>query len=261
MVLLVVVALVGIGSILSQQDPVRPRSAKAERTRLPKNEIRLFVDQIANLDTDRPCKPTRYGIDWGAHWYCPRSYSQPCSFISVGIGPNWSFDKDFSERTGCRGFAIDPSVTHKSELEPNVFFFQAAARSLDNDSWPLITTVPAFKKWLGLDRLSVLKFDGEGSEFSLGPDIEREDPDFFFSVDQVSIEFHLCRKYLRTVEHLDGLILLLKQLRVAGFRVAHIERSGCSPKDEETGCLPELEAAGYPCRMKELCPTFLFVKV
>ena len=54
--------------------------------------------------------------------------------------------------------------------------------------------------------------------------------------------------------------LTLQQLRKAGLKLAHADIKDCNPKDEATGCLPELVELGYPCKSRKMCQNYLFVR-
>ena len=55
-----------------------------------------------------------YGSGWGAHALCNLTSfvppGAPCTLISAGIGHDASFDGELSDRHGCAGVGLDPSV-------------------------------------------------------------------------------------------------------------------------------------------------------
>lgn len=236
----------------------RTRSAAIEWT--PSLEFQLFGAQRERLAVDAPCRAVSVGGGWGKHFVCERAYEEPCAFYSFGIASDWSFDADLARRTGCQGFAFDPSVAHSTALAPNVTFMQVAARSLEADAWTIVTTLPALRRWLRHDRMAVLKMDCEGCEFGIAEDVENESPAFWSTVDQFAVEVHLPRFFMRTPRHMHNWALLLRQLRVAGLKLVHADITGCHPDHERSGCLPELVDAGYPCKVGQMCQNFAFAK-
>lgn len=237
--------------------PQRQRSLIPTPAWSAHDEVAAFARQIQHIEP--PCTPVGFGTSWGKHALCARRYSKPCSFFSFGISTDWSFDTELAAKTGCSGYALDPSISHPTNLAPGVMFLQVAARSLENGTWPVVTTLPRLSYWLNA-LPSVVKFDAEGAEFALAADVRDEMPGFWETIDQFAVEFHLCRKFMSTPEHFYNFALLLRQLREAGLRVAHYDVTGCNPILEAEGCLPELMATGYPCKPQAMCPSFLFVK-
>lgn len=114
----------------------------------------------------------------GAHELCDIAPEQPCFVYSFGISTEYSFDLDVGNRWGCYGFAADPTIDHPSKL-PNITFHSIAAKMREQSAYPLVTSIPALRQWLGHSRVAVLKMDCEGCEYSLGEDIENEDPMLF----------------------------------------------------------------------------------
>ena len=235
-------------------------AANPSRQWTSKQEVEYFLEQLENLQTNRPCVPVSFGEQWGSHHLCARTYRKPCVFFSFGVADDYNFEKELAQQSGCFGYALDPSVSHPTALVLNVTFMQIAANSLEENSWHTTTTVPALRRWLKTDYLPVLKMDCEGCEFALARDVASDMPDFWDSVDQFAVEIHVPRLFMKTKRHLDNYILLLQQLRKAGLKLAHADIKDCSPKDEATGCLPELVELGYPCKSRKMCQNFLFAK-
>ena len=50
---------------------------------------------------------------YGMRTLCNRSYSLGCTTISYGVEADYTFELDLAERTGCEGFALDPTVRHR----------------------------------------------------------------------------------------------------------------------------------------------------
>ena len=236
----------------------------SEGTETPENpwtpalEFREFRTQLELKNP--PCKPIEYGTGWGKHHLCQRIYRQPCVFYSFGVADDYTFDADLAKRSGCLGFAFDPSVSHKTQLVTGVLFMQAAARQLEHSDSAIVTTIPALRAWLRHEAIAVLKMDAEGSEFALAEDIINEEPEFFRRVDQFAVEVHLPMAFMATATHMENWALLLRLLRLGGLRLAHAAMTSCHPNHEKTGCLPELLEAGYSCVEKQMCQNFLFAR-
>jgi hypothetical protein len=116
------------------------------------------------------CNIEIFGSPGGAHQLCKQETPPPnCTFLSFGISVDYSFDIDLAERWNCHGFAADPTVVHRSQLHDLVTFQNIAAKTLrknqeeksvKNPWW--VASVPSVKKFLGLQRINVLKMDCEG---------------------------------------------------------------------------------------------------
>ena len=160
--------------------------------------------------------------------------------------------------------ALDPSVTHPSKLHRKVTFHNIAARTMDTTEdaqWDHVTTVPGLKKFLRHDRIDVLKMDCEGCEYALAQDILLEDPDFLRTVDQLAIEIHVSRKWLKTEAHAHHLGMLYALAKDSGLRLVETVFGGCHPDDEAPGCHPVLQAARFPCQSGMMCNNLLFAPV
>lgn len=158
---------------------------------------------------------------------------------------DYSFDVDLANRWGCTGFTADPTVVHNSMLHQGVTFHNIAANSpwlaAHTDSKWLKASVPGLCKWLKHDRLAVLKMDCEGCEYSLAADVLAEDPSFFSRVDQLAIEVHWSRAWLKSRAELQAIACLLELLEDAGLKLMHADLTPCAPADMATGLLPELQ--------------------
>lgn len=189
------------------------------------------------------------------HTLCGPKPSPPCSFISFGINDDPSFDIDIGS-WGCRGFAGDPTVHHPSKLHENVTFHNIGATMLQNNEerninkggkvewW--MTSFPKLRYFLGLEKIDILKIDCEGCEVALSRDILREDPTFFFHVDQISIETHVTKTWMTTKAHVYYFGLLLLLLEDAGFVMEWSSVFGCSKRHEVAGCMEEISSV-WPC--------------
>ena len=242
---------------------VQIRASEKKRTHV-QNLADLGADMFATNAT-KMCHLKTMGAGWGAHALCdslrPRS---DCTFYSYGISSDYSFDAAVADEWGCQGVALDPSVEHKSKLHPNVTFHMFAARSLDKEAdhaWNHVTTVPGLKKFLGHDKIDILKMDCEGCEYALAEDILREDPTFLRQVDQLAIELHVSQKWLKTDHHALQLGMLYGLAKDAGLNVVDTHFGGCNPVDEAVGCLPLLLDVGFPCDKGMMCVDVLFARV
>ena len=266
--------IIGCGLILLfmlftfEQSPVQitinpPRlvdSAKPSRDLDAKQEFAIFKIQLERLAFDRPCEPTTFGKDWGRHQLCEVSYQKPCFFYSFGIEGDWSFDRDLAAKSECFGYALDPSISHPTNLAPGVTFMQVAHSMVETQKWHTITSVPALKRWLKHDRIAVLKMDCEGCEYAVAEAVAREEPGFWDLVEQFAFEIHVPKGFMKTRKHLDNLVLLLSQLRKAGLKLAHADFTTCNPVDEAPGCLPELSQLGFPCDPGKMCINLLYAR-
>jgi hypothetical protein len=205
------------------------------------------------------CNTTTVGSGYGAHniWDFPYSTVDPCVLISFGINNDYSFDTDMADRWQCRGFASDPTVIHKSSLHKIVTFHNLGATMLKeepgvNQKWVSVSMPTLVNQVLRVKHVNVLKMDCEGCEFALARDVVREDPGFFNKVDQLTIELHVSKKWIPDEETLYHLGLLYELLKEAGLELQNLLVGGCSLKDEEVGCIPQLEALGFPCGINKL---------
>lgn len=211
------------------------------------------------------CDLQPFGTGWGKHNLCngaqPREH--PCYFFSFGISHDYSFDLDVADRYHCYGIAADPTVTHTSELHPNVSFHKIAAKMLlgEHEQYSLSSSIPGIFTWTKFPRLSVLKMDCEGCEYSLARDVLLEDPKFFSNVDQLAIELHVSKQWISTHEHLYSLGLLFNLLDDAGLSLQDAQIGGCALHHETMGCMDELVAVGYPCGIGNSCQNLLFARV
>ena len=248
---------------ISHQTSALAIHSKPPSKRFSMHESMQAINRMAaTLDTIVPqCGVKTFGGSWGAHELCDIAPKQPCFFYSFGISTEYSFDLDVANRWGCYGFAADPTIDHPSKLHPNITFHSIAAKMREQSMYPLVTSMPALRQWLGHSRVAVLKMDCEGCEYSLGEDIENEDPTFFEHIDQFAVEVHTSKKWLNSKDHLHALGLLFLYLERAGHVLQHANIGPCAYPDEATGCLEELEDMGYPCGIGKSCHNYLFAKV
>lgn len=110
-----------------------------------------------------------------------------------------------------------------------------------------MTSFPKLRYFLGLEKIDILKIDCEGCEVALSRDMLREDPEFLFKVDQISIETHVTKTWMSTREHIYYFGLMFVLLEEAGFKIEWSSVFGCSKRHEVAGCMPELGKYGWPC--------------
>lgn len=216
------------------------------------------------------CTTTKFGKGWGAHSLCdiPPAKDTPCTFVSFGISNDYSFDVDMAERWNCRGFASDPTIVHPSQLHPLVTFHNIAAKTLypneqktkDKREW-WIASMPALRKFLNLSHINFLKMDCEGCEYSLARDILTEDPDFLHHVDQLSLEVHVSKEWVKTQETLYYFGKLFQLLEEAGLKLQATLVASCNRFHERMGCMKEIQDIGYPCGNRRSCHDYLFARV
>lgn len=231
----------------------------------------LKQTKIDSWESQNRCDVIRFGSPGGDHQLCNiTQIPTDCNFLSFGIDRDYSFDTDLAAKWNCRGFAADPTVVHKSQLHERVTFHNIGAKTLrpfskKEASW-LTASVPSVKKFLGLGRISVLKMDCEGCEFSLARDIMLEEPDFFHHVDQFTFEAHLNQRWLNDTESFYYMALLFKILEEAGLKVMGTSIGGCGWDVEEHESIPQLIELGYPnagqklVRSRRSCHEYLFAR-
>jgi hypothetical protein len=231
---------------------------------------RDVVSGQSNTFRARPsCELRMFGLGYGGHWLCAPSVAQAannCFYINYGIEQDWSLDTDLSSHN-CSGVALDPTVTHPSELEPNVLFLKLAAPSLaapPSKSWQVMS-LPRIWRLFAQRVVFAVKYDCEGCEYALALHNDRaqrdEMLDFFRNVFQLNIEFHTIRKFLDSAEKLKNLAALLTMLSDAGLHLAHVALAGCGqqlPLDKD--CAQELYDMGIPCDSTSDCSSFLFAR-
>ncbi|KNC97099.1 uncharacterized protein SPPG_07493 [Spizellomyces punctatus DAOM BR117] len=238
-------------------------------------QLAVTVSKLAApAKIEHACEIKRFGSGWGEHQLCnkPPSAQSGCVFYSFGIDQDYSFDLHLSKDWNCRGFMLDPTVAHPARIGNNLYFFSIGATLLQEkdlggagsamrgtaaNKWQ-ITSLPELKRWLGHKHINVLKMDCEGCEYALARDIAKQDPTFFHNVDQLAIEIHISKAWIKTDRHLHYLGLLYHMLKVAGLHLISSDITPCMAVDEAPGCPEFLVEAGYPCGPKKMCHNYLF---
>lgn len=220
-----------------------------------------------------------FGKGWGGHALVenvstgrPPGSAGPCIFYSYGISIDYSFDEELARDWGCHGFLFDPSIVYPASMAHGMRFFYLAAPLLDSDhqrpclearkcALPAEASPPRVMALFGHSWISVLKMDCEGCEFALARDVAAADPTFFSRVGQFAVEVHVPRTFLKGGMELHFLGLLYHMLSAHGFELVQAKVKMCGRKHEETGCLPELVALGYPCGIGRGCHNYLFARL
>ncbi|KAL7558672.1 hypothetical protein ACA910_010045 [Epithemia clementina (nom. ined.)] len=231
------------------------------------DRVAVYIRKYGNLITDNQkrkkgmivhgrCPAVLIGT---GHKLCgpPPPKDSGCVFFSFGINDDPSFDQQLAELWDCRGFAGDPTVQHPSKLHDKVTFHNMGATILsDNEERQInkggteewwTTSMPKLKDFLGLDHVNVIKLDCEGCEVALARDILAEDPTFLLHVDQLSIETHVTKTWITTLEQVYYFGLQFPLLEEAGFQLEWSNIFGCSKRHEDSGCMPEFAEMEFPC--------------
>ena len=171
---------------------------------------------------------------------------------------------------GCTGLALDPTVTHPAELEPNVLFLKLAAPTVrggtPRSGWQVMS-LPRLWQLQNKRPVFAVKYDCEGCEYALsraGPAYAQQRAEmleFFQHVYQLNIELHLVRSFLDTSEKLNNLASMLLLLADAGLYLVSVEPGGCgiqTPSDRY--CASEVYDAGIPCGLHTDCSSYLFAR-
>lgn len=219
----------------------------------------------------KDCDLRGFGDGWGRHFLCDTDKFQgddeACHFLSFGIQRDYSFDTQLADRWQCQGIAADPTVDYPSQLYEGVEFHKIGAATLIEESfmddWTMVT-LPAFlnnyttsntamkaakegELQMVAPRVSILKMDCEGCEYGLARDVVTQDPDFFYRIDQFSVEIHLTRNWVNSDEELYYFGLLLELLQESGLQVRHGSITPCGDGHENLGCRQELHDRNFPC--------------
>ena len=213
-----------------------------------------------------PCRLREFGVGYGGHWLCEPPKASGCFYFNYGVEQDWSMDTDLSAHN-CSGVALDPTVTHPSELETNVLFLKLAAPSLADPLPSGWQVMPLPRLWSLFSRRDVtaVKYDCEGCEYALALHNNKgqrdEMADFFRHVAQLNIELHLLRKFLDSTDKLLNLAALLSVLADAGLHLAHVAPAGCGQqRPQDRDCAQELLDAGIPCGSATDCSSYLFAR-
>eukprot|EP00930_Biecheleria_cincta_P099131 TRINITY_DN90778_c0_g1_i1.p1 TRINITY_DN90778_c0_g1~~TRINITY_DN90778_c0_g1_i1.p1 ORF type:complete len:351 (+),score=62.99 TRINITY_DN90778_c0_g1_i1:67-1053(+) len=241
--------------------------------------LKVMGDAIRNLRDKATCKFETFGSGWGEHTLCARNYTSPCTALSYGISTDYSFDLDVQKRMGCRVFSLDPTINHRAELAPNVYFMKWGAPMLPDteasvsnstDNWTSISPARLASMMAPGESIPILKMDCEGCEYALYQGVMASDPDFFKRVDQFAVEVHLSKFFMKGRREMIEYGRLLSLLFATGFELQDQSLMHCAEEKEATGLLPEFHESGYFDTINDVvrlltlrrghCENFLFAK-
>jgi hypothetical protein len=97
--------------------------------------------------------------------------------------------------------------------------------------------------------------DCEGCEYKLA-DIAA---DFWFGVEQLAIEIHVGRMWMKDVYHLHQLEKLMRNMRRAGLELMDASIDGCAQADESSGCLHQFASVAI-CAPGRMFHNLLFAR-
>lgn len=195
------------------------------------------------------------------------------TWLSFGIAGDYSFDTQLRARCPwCTGHLFDPSMTYPSRIQNGVFFYKLGLKSKDRDlpsrrtDWVLASLPTFFRVFVGDSRstgatLAVLKMDCEGCEYEVAKAVAEEEPRLFARVDQVTLEVHVSRTWMRDGEDMFHLGMLFHMMQREGLQLQHASLDACGAQDEAAGCLPEFVASGMTCVRHAMCHNYLFARI
>lgn len=217
------------------------------------------------------------------------------TWLSFGIAGDYSFDTQLRARCPwCTGHLFDPSMTYPSRIQNGVFFYKLGLSSKNHDfpshkgqtgdagkdlgfamqfrrgdnqrladrkDWVLASLPTFFRIFVGDTRLAVLKMDCEGCEYEVAKAVAEEDPRLFARVDQVTLEVHVSRTWMRDVDDMFHLGMLFHMMQREGLQLQHASLDACGAQDEAAGCLPEFVASGMTCVRHAMCHNYLFARI
>ena len=250
----------------------------------PLCKVRDQFNVMCHLDE----RAVTMGHGWGGHVLIPLDADKPCTIVSYGLSHDVSFEIELSNRYDCSGVAMDPTVgfdgvASKALRKTSIQFIRKGAPTLADGAlgpfpvWEEISVPKAISLVSQHTSLSVLKMDCEGCEYAIHRDSEGKN--IFIDVDQFAVEFHLDRRFMQSVKHLEAFEKLLDMLEDAGLKLASFHFTGCgedtksslgargftkndidAPKLLHNPCLKELEhALGHSCRLT--CGNFLYSRL
>lgn len=191
------------------------------------------------------------------------------TWLSFGIAGDYSFDTQLRAHCPwCTGHLFDPSMTYPSRIQNGVFFYKLGLSSKDHGlanhrNWVLASLPTFFRIFVGdaSAALAVLKMDCEGCEYEVAKAVAEEDPRLFARVDQVTLEVHVSRTWMRDVDDMFHLGMLFHMMQREGLQLQHASLDACGAKDEAAGCLPEFVASGMTCVRHAMCHNYLFARI
>jgi len=213
--------------------------------------IQYYYSQITSGVLHHTCDVTQYGTGWGRHTLCGQV--RDCRFASYGISTDYSFDKHLADN-GCTGTLLDPTVTYARAIYPGLVFLQKGAPMLEDVPFDTLSPEDVLLGCANSSRL-VLKMDCEGCEYKLA-DVAAN---FWFGVEQLAIEIHVGRMWMKDVYHLHQLEKLMRNMRRAGLELMDASIDGCAQADESSGCLHQFASVAI-CAPGRMCHNLLFAR-
>jgi len=208
------------------------------------------------------CKAKMFGSGYGKHMLCAALIpTGKCTYFSYGVNYDFSFETDM-DGSKCKGFSLDPTVSHPHHLTQSSTFLKIGAPMLHDSPFPTSSPV-LLANTSGFSKLSVLKMDCEGCEYKVadgmlgcspGPGCDRH---FFDRVDQFAVEFHLPKRFIRSQKYLDGLAKLLWLLQEAGLQLIDAGNGGCGPPKEVIDEVKNI----WGVNARFGCSNFLFARI
>jgi hypothetical protein len=270
-----VVRVEDASSVLQQQLPSNNNGKR--QLFISENDMKIALLRISDQIKDilswdekdfKKCQLKNVGSGFGMHKICTNllEYNKDlsCVIMSYGTATDYSFDSEIQTKTGCKVFALDPTVTHPSVLAPNVYFLQFAAPGVDNQkNWVELSPTKLAGVVIGPNNpVPVLKMDCEGCEYKIFDDIIENDPQFFTRVKQFAIEIHLSKYWMKTKEDATKLASLFALLFASGHDLMHAYMTPCAVQHENYGCNSYFINLGYTaCVTGKMCQNLLFAKV
>lgn len=228
--------------------------------------LRKISEQIHSKHTPS-CQVVSFGeTDFGRHEICDRTYPSDCVSLTYGVQTEYTFELDVNRRLGCTVFALDPTVNHKAELAPGVYFLKWGAPSNStarhigsSQDWFLMSPARLSSLVARHKKISILKMDCEGCEYFLYDDVIREQPDFFTTVDQFAIEIHFSISLgLSSLDRLYSLGQLFNLLERSCMKLEHWSITHCAPEEESSGLLDEFQQLRFLGANEGHCHNYLF---
>lgn len=212
-------------------------------------------------DVTSTCVLRDTGGRGGNHMLCDAPPSATCcSWLSVGVAHDYTFDAQLHARHAtCTGHLLDPSVSYAARLDERLFFYPIGLQTrLPHDSHWTLASLPALFRLFVRDRarLAVLKLDCEGCEYAVAEHVAAEHPRLFARVDQLAIEIHLARRWLRDERDAFHLGMLFEMLHREGLMLQHVAIDACGVIDEASGCAE----TPLPCAPRAMCHNYLFAR-
>ena len=169
----------------------------------------------------------RFGSPGGGGWHVcvtgPYNFTAPCLVYSVGMGGEWSFDRDVMNRTRCADMAFDPTLGKGDHKPFDLMWFHNIGMSgkngINDKKWK-VRTFGKLLEELGHTQavVDILKMDIEYSEWEAFESIFLEGS--LVNVKQFMFEFHTDELVSKdtTAKDFTYFWLMWKTLERLGFK-------------------------------------------